>query len=193
VFLLSGEWVYISKKIAMMYRRYCEIVLGIFRLIELLFFILFRHHNRKYIYTVSHNMFRLIKPTSGIWHFILTCTRPLVFLHCPMFTYSNAGFLVIYSAVIQGVKKYMLQRSVVDRWVQCDHILLIHPIQITSIYCVQFAIHFRDILNLRVLSSHVPYGSHSIHQEGRDGKQRSSWITKEILDYSPALDICCIC
>jgi hypothetical protein len=28
---------------------------------------------------------------------------------------------------IQGVNKYMLQRSVVDRWVQSDHILLIHP------------------------------------------------------------------
>jgi hypothetical protein len=28
---------------------------------------------------------------------------------------------------IQSVKKYMLQRSVVDRWVQSDHILLIHP------------------------------------------------------------------
>jgi hypothetical protein len=27
----------------------------------------------------------------------------------------------------QGVKKYMLQRYVADRWVQCDHILLIHP------------------------------------------------------------------
>jgi hypothetical protein len=28
---------------------------------------------------------------------------------------------------IQGVKKYMLERSVVDRWVQSDHILLTHP------------------------------------------------------------------
>jgi hypothetical protein len=28
---------------------------------------------------------------------------------------------------IQSVNKYMLQRSVVDRWVQCDHILLRHP------------------------------------------------------------------
>jgi hypothetical protein len=27
---------------------------------------------------------------------------------------------------IPVVKKYMLQRSVVDRWVQSDHILLIH-------------------------------------------------------------------
>jgi hypothetical protein len=28
---------------------------------------------------------------------------------------------------IQGVNRYMLQRSVADRWVQSDHILLIHP------------------------------------------------------------------
>jgi hypothetical protein len=28
---------------------------------------------------------------------------------------------------IQAIKKYMLQRSVVDGWVQSDHILLIHP------------------------------------------------------------------
>jgi hypothetical protein len=35
--------------------------------------------------------------------------------------------LVKFCLVIQGVNKYMLQRSVVDRLIQCDHILLIHP------------------------------------------------------------------
>jgi hypothetical protein len=29
--------------------------------------------------------------------------------------------------LVQDVKKYMLQRSVVGRWVQSDHILSIHP------------------------------------------------------------------
>jgi hypothetical protein len=28
---------------------------------------------------------------------------------------------------IQSVNIYMSQRSVIDRWVECDHILLIHP------------------------------------------------------------------
>jgi hypothetical protein len=32
-----------------------------------------------------------------------------------------------HSTSLQDVKKYMLQRSVVDRCVQSDHILLIHP------------------------------------------------------------------
>jgi hypothetical protein len=29
--------------------------------------------------------------------------------------------------LMQGVNKYALQRSVVDRWVHCDHNLFIHP------------------------------------------------------------------
>jgi hypothetical protein len=33
----------------------------------------------------------------------------------------------LFSHYIQDVKKYMLNRSVVYRWVQSDHILLIHP------------------------------------------------------------------
>jgi hypothetical protein len=30
-------------------------------------------------------------------------------------------------ANVQGVNKYIFQRSMVERWVQSDHILLIHP------------------------------------------------------------------
>jgi hypothetical protein len=42
--------------------------------------------------------------------------------------YQPGQFVVVNLLTnIQSVNKYMLQRSVVDRWIQCDYILLIHP------------------------------------------------------------------
>jgi hypothetical protein len=40
---------------------------------------------------------------------------------------SCIGSYVKFMFYIQGVNKYMLQCSVVYKWVQSDHILLIHP------------------------------------------------------------------